>query len=655
VSAQTHAEAVHALKADMTAIKAEADEVQAHNLRLKARSRMPDWVMLAVGRVEAAANDALEQLIILAGPPKPQPPPVTGGSPPGCTDTDPVGASTFTCGAGTSRAQVQAKYDIADDNAVFTFEAGVYDWSAFGYIYLNETTAATFKCAVEAACIVDAGYGIAFFGQVFTADNSRLYRISGFDFTTTIVSQPVIVFEQSPSGSVVHLSNVRIDNNIFRTISGGQTIRLGGGGLRVSALIDHNYLISAGHAQLLDAIGPVTDTITGTRGTANNIFVEDNEIINTLPTEMALGCTDAVGSASIVFRYNRTRNCFVSAHGTSHAGGPINWEYYGNTLAVDEVGHAGEAIGDGERLIQHQGSNEVTMFGNGATSASRTGTAQGGTIDTIILDAAASSTDNFYHNLIVDILSGTGAGQSRTTFGYTASTKTTEVTVDWVTPPDSTSVFRLTWPLSVNAFTVSHYRSLTVCAECANVCDGAQGIDGNRAAYAADPNQAGYPCWRQPGRDAADVLKPMYGWNNFWTYNGELRKLRKIATKAHVLANRDYFNAISVQTNATTPWDGSISGLSQDSPANLGGGFGPIAYRPTACYAEPDALDAGNGGVFYFATDEGSWNTESAGDHATHGTDHAQGEDGRLYRCSATNTWTLDYTPYTYPHPGVVP
>ena len=59
-------------------------------------------------------------------------------------------------------------------------------------------------------------------------------------------------------------------------------------------------------------------------------------------------------------------------------------------------------------------------------------------------------------------------------------------------------------------------------------------------------------------------------------------------------------------------------------------GFGTLANRPTTCTT--NSLEPG-GGVGYFATD--------------------QGASGTLYRCSATNTWTVHYTPYAYPHPLV--
>ena len=68
-----------------------------------------------------------------------------------------------------------------------------------------------------------------------------------------------------------------------------------------------------------------------------------------------------------------------------------------------------------------------------------------------------------------------------------------------------------------------------------------------------------------------------------------------------------------------------------------GVGQGPISSRPSTCTT----------GVAYWATNEGEWNSTQAG------------PDGRLYKCTSTNNWTLYYTPFQYPHPwqagGTVP
>jgi hypothetical protein len=79
----------------------------------------------------------------------------------------------------------------------------------------------------------------------------------------------------------------------------------------------------------------------------------------------------------------------------------------------------------------------------------------------------------------------------------------------------------------------------------------------------------------------------------------------------HIQANRDYYT-----TNT------SFNGTS-------GVGEGPLSSRPSSCTT----------GVAYWATDQGEWNSLQAG------------PDGRLYKCTATNTWSLYYTPQTFPHP----
>jgi hypothetical protein len=154
-------------------------------------------------------------------------------------------------------------------------------------------------------------------------------------------------------------------------------------------------------------------------------------------------------------------------------------------------------------------------------------------------------------------------------------------------------------------------------------------VDGNRSGNDAVTGLPfdGYPCWRQPGRDVATgKLEPMYVWNNYWSDT-----LAQVPLKApdeggspdyysnHMQANRDWYNATSasLQTSPTSPFNGTSAM-----------GFGQLANRPTTCTTNSNES---GGGVGYFATD--------------------QDAQGTLYQCSATNTWTAWYTPYTYPHP----
>ncbi len=105
------------------------------------------------------------------------------------------------------------------------------------------------------------------------------------------------------------------------------------------------------------------------------------------------------------------------------------------------------------------------------------------------------------------------------------------------------------------------------------------------------------------------VSDPLYEWSN--NHNGTTQSAIVSNDPTPLQQNRDYYD-----------WTSSFSGTS-------GVGTGTLASRPATCTT----------GVGYWATDQGSWNQSGSG---------GQGE---LFVCTATNTWSLYYTPYTYPHP----
>ena len=130
----------------------------------------------------------------------------------------------------------------------------------------------------------------------------------------------------------------------------------------------------------------------------------------------------------------------------------------------------------------------------------------------------------------------------------------------------------------------------------------------------------------QPGRGKGDLLadkdpvvtgswphqalEPVYAWGN--NYNNS-RQLDVESQYPTIQENRDFYNQ-------KIPFDGTT-----------GVGVGRLADRPQTCTQ----------GVAYWATDQGEWDS-------TH-----EGPDGQLYVCTAPNTWTFYYKPYTYPHPLV--
>lgn len=142
-------------------------------------------------------------------------------------------------------------------------------------------------------------------------------------------------------------------------------------------------------------------------------------------------------------------------------------------------------------------------------------------------------------------------------------------------------------------------------------CDGTSPWDGNVGALGAP----GWPCLDQTGytftqnASGSFTSNPLYAWKN--TNNGVEVPPTPSEVPAYLVENRDFFS-----------YNPSFNGTK-------GVGVGALASRPSTCTKN----------VAYWATDRGSWNTA------------VEGENGVLYRCTATNKWMPYYTPYTYPHP----
>jgi hypothetical protein len=118
------------------------------------------------------------------------------------------------------------------------------------------------------------------------------------------------------------------------------------------------------------------------------------------------------------------------------------------------------------------------------------------------------------------------------------------------------------------------------------------------------------------------ALDPVYEAGEVMTAGGFGTPVKVAAdgSSTRILADRDYYAEVSqsAQSSPTSPFNGTV-----------GTGYGTLANRPTSCTPV----------VGYWATDQGTWNTYNG----------SQG--GVLYTCTATNTWSVRYTPYTYPHP----
>jgi hypothetical protein len=151
-------------------------------------------------------------------------------------------------------------------------------------------------------------------------------------------------------------------------------------------------------------------------------------------------------------------------------------------------------------------------------------------------------------------------------------------------------------------------------------------------------NTGGYPCIDAPGRGRGDLLSggsisstintrtgtqawpaqslsPIYVWGNSLTpaSYSPVSIVDIGASSQLIRANRDFYQQFGTYGESGT-FDGT-----------RGVGQGLFSTRPATCTAGPGGNTPGVG---YWATDRNT-----------------------LYVCTATNTWTTYYTPFTYPHP----
>lgn len=88
----------------------------------------------------------------------------------------------------------------------------------------------------------------------------------------------------------------------------------------------------------------------------------------------------------------------------------------------------------------NQAPRTIGVTLNGFLPTKHEGLARAGTLANVQLAATASGVDNVYKDDFVDIIAGTGAGQSRFITGYVGATATAAVLPNFTVAPDNTSV-----------------------------------------------------------------------------------------------------------------------------------------------------------------------------------------------------------------------
>jgi len=458
-------------------------------------------------------------------------------------------------------------------------------------------------------------------------------------------------------------------------------------------VIDHNYF-----SLLPGAIGiyfyePAAYAYSDARwaaptafGSENFLFVENNTFSR---TGNHYAATDAYGGARMVVRNNDLINSWVEAHGTesaTRARGTRALEVYRNTYTGNNTGailvnqrsgsslvfsntatnyHAGPpsaAAFNNERVLanfQPYGvadgtspwdvndpgnpqatftvtsatGSTVTVAGAGWTASqwkgysihkvgcvtAYTNTAPFPTCGAIVVSNTATSLnfslfngtialrfsagDQFQLNLVTHVLDGpcrSGGGLLVAKNIPTLTSSGTTATVTLTNHGYSTGDY-----VAISEATPADYRGTFIIT-----------VTGANTFTYTLPNAATSPAGassgfatKLPGPRNDQITDPCYQWLN--TESGNNLAFATGIYSRQIRPNEHYYD-YSRTFNGTT-----------------GMGSGLVANKPGACTT----------GVGYWATDEGEWDS-------TH-----SGPDGRLYTCTSTNTWTVTYTPFTYPHP----
>ena len=108
---------------------------------------------------------------------------------------------------------------------------------------------------------------------------------------------------------------------------------------------------------------------------------------------------------------------------------------------VDYTSSSKIAVVDRDWITNPDNTSEYTIIPDDTPLVANHGVATAGTSTTITIAATASAINSTYANSIIQIMAGTGAGQSQLIDSYNGTTKVVTVCDTWTTTPDNTSVY----------------------------------------------------------------------------------------------------------------------------------------------------------------------------------------------------------------------
>ena len=416
----------------------------------------------------------------------------------------------------------------------------------------------------------------------------------------------------------LRIDHCHFDTREYTTTSAAQAQKIPVIGNGIYGVMDHcildlfgnsaPYIVNGGGT---DGQGNSTWTQPTDFGGSDFFFIEDNAINGYVDSGIsATRVSDGWSASREVVRFNSLHDCSgPEQHGTGHAGDDRGFraiEFYGNSATADSAAlNASNGPNFDMMMIQTGGA---LVWGNDSTNGGL-GCYKNG----IIFDVTRKDNTTY-----IQAATPNGWGYCGTDFNGTGS--------GW----DQNTV-------------------VSTGTRCIDQPGSGPGdlISGSPSGNGSFPNKVdattGTITWPH------QTLEPVYTWGNRWVGvpgwgtgitlygNGSCT-----TSGCRILQNDpDYSNQPDYSTTQPASYYPQAGGIqtSPTSPFNgtNGTGWGTLANRPTTCTT----------GVAYWATDQGSWNQSSSNPYGV----QMSGQSGTLYTCSATNTWTLYYTPYMYPNP----
>lgn len=534
--------------------------------------------------------------------------------------------------ASCSQADVAAAIALAEDGDTVSVPAGTATWTTG--LSLGSKSLILIGAGSEETIITD---NVSLYAIDLLAEEGKSYRISGFTFvrgTVAKTGQMTCIFLRGET------DQLRIDHCRFHHINtSGQTraFRLASAS-SIIGVADHNVFLM-GTGSLNGGLGiyhgswgggtagDVAWTLAAEWGSDQFLFVEDNVFIGDGAT-----IADLQSGARAVFRFNRMQgvNGGAALHGSESGGrsrSPRAIETYHNTYV--KVGSAlNTALHRGGGLMAHNNtfSNYTGLWGvrnlrsaaNFGVWAASDGSNPLDLNDGVVYASGTHTGPNGSNTLIdstktwtVNQWSAGGYSVRNTTKGhgsYIVSNTATALTPGRISQTgefdtgDSYQILRATKVFDA----MGRGAGVLVSGNPPTLPEGATWVE------------------------QAD--EPSYQWNN-----------KICGTSGCVPVTPGMLGGVATDTggvigglnNSATPHIRNNRDVHQHNAAfdgTAGVGVGPIASRPATCSV----------GAAYWATDEGDWNTTT------------EEPSGRLYKCTAPNTWTLYYEPFTYPHPLTV-